>query len=181
MMNRNPASPGKKDAAGKEQAALEALHAKSGALEEIDHGIASAMHAFQRWIVSAMRDTAELHDLSAIEALLLGQLRYRANGKRLADICFVLNIEDTHVVSYSLRKLVARGIVVAKRHGKEVTYSISASGKQHLLRFDELHERLLLDALSALQLNQSVLPELAQYLRKMSGLYDQAARAASSF
>ncbi|OGB23797.1 MAG: hypothetical protein A3I66_21210 [Burkholderiales bacterium RIFCSPLOWO2_02_FULL_57_36] len=157
------------------------MHAKSNALEEIDFGIASAMHAFQRWIVTAMRSTADLHDLSVIDAMLLGQLRYRANGKRLADICFVLNIEDTHVVSYSLRKLVARGTVIAERHGKEVTYSISTSGEQHLSHFDEVHERLLLDALSTLQLNRSVLPELAQYLRKMSGLYDQAARAASSF
>lgn len=158
----------------------EALRVKSAALDEIDLGMASAMHAFQRWIVKAMRE-AGLKDLTVIEALILDQLRHRARNKRLTDICFVLNIEDTHVVGYSLRKLVARDVVLAERNGKEVTYSISAAGKQHLQRFEEVHERRLLDALATLQLDQSTLPELAQYLRKMSGLYDQAARAASSF
>ncbi len=161
-------------------AAAQTLSQRAAVLDEVDLGMAGTMHAFQRWIVSAMRE-AGLTGLNTMEALILDQLRHRAQNKRLADICFVLNIEDTRTVGYSLRKLVARGVVCAERHGKEVTYSISAAGEQHLQRFQEIHESRLLAMLSVLQLDESVLPELAQYLRKISGLYDQAARAASSF
>lgn len=149
-------------------------------VDEMDLGVVSAMHAFQRWIVTAMRDSG-FRDLTVIDALVLDLLKQRAHNKRLADICFILNVEDTHVVGYSLRKLINRGVVAATKNGKEVTYAITPLGEQHLLRFREIHERHLLDTLSTLQLNKNVLTALAQYLRKMSGLYDQAARAASSF
>lgn len=58
---------------------------------------------------------------------------------------------------------------------------LDAHAAQHLLRFEQIRESHLLDALSTLQLSNSALPELARFLRKASGLYDQAARAASSF
>jgi predicted MarR family transcription regulator len=41
-------------------------------------------------------------------------------------------------------------------------------------------DQCLLDGLKVLGLIDAVLKELAQLLRKMSGLYDQAARAAAS-
>jgi predicted MarR family transcription regulator len=166
--------------AGRDASARPRAETGSGSVKELRTRSVGAMHAFQRWIVSAMRE-AGLKNLSVIEALILDQMRHRARNKRLADICFVLNIEDARVVSYSLRKLVARGIVCVERHRKEYFYSVSAACGQHLLHFEQIHERSVLDALAMLQFHQSALPELAQYLRKMSGLYDQAARAASSF
>jgi predicted MarR family transcription regulator len=42
------------------------------------------------------------------------------------------------------------------------------------------HDQCLRDGLKVLGLIDAVLKELAQFLRKMSGLYDQAARAAAS-
>ena len=46
-------------------------------------------------------------DLTITDVLLVHHLCHRARHKKLADICFVLNYEDTHVVAYSLKKLVA--------------------------------------------------------------------------
>jgi len=139
----------------------------------------SATHAFQRWIVRCM-EMAGLKDLTVVDVLILHHVNHRANDKRLADICFVLNIEDAHVVGYALRKLVGLGVIQAKKQGKEVTYSTTPSGQGYLLRYAEIRERRLIDSLATLGLNKAALGELAHYLRKMSGLYDQAARAASS-
>lgn len=147
---------------------------------EVDLGLVNAMHAFQRWIVSAMRDCG-FRDLTVIDALVLDLLKQRGHDKRLADICFMLNIEDTHVIGYSLRKLINRGVVVTRKHGKEVTYAMTPAGEECLRHFQEIRQRHLLDTLEALQLNKDVLNALARHLRKMSGIYDQAARAASSF
>lgn len=181
-MRKARANAGLSDASEKPEADLAAIRSQPAAsvIDEIDLGVVSAMHAFQRWIVSAMRDSG-FRDLTVIDALVLDLLKQRAHNKRLADICFMLNIEDTHVVGYSLRKLISRGVVGATKSGKEVTYAITPLGESCLRRFCEIHERHLLETLSTLQLNKDVLTALAQYLRKMSGLYDQAARAASSF
>jgi predicted MarR family transcription regulator len=152
---------------------------KEEALAEIELGAVSAMHAFQRWIVRCM-EVAGLKDLTVVDVLVLHHVNHRSHDKRLADICFLLNIEDAHVVAYSLRKLVGLGVVNADRHGKEVTYSTTASGQAHLARYREIREQRLIDALKTLGLDKSALGELAQHLRRMSGLYDQAARAAAS-
>lgn len=154
--------------------------AEPALISETDLGLVNAMHAFQRWIVSALRDCG-FRDLTVIDALVLDLLKQRGHDKRLADICFMLNIEDTHVVGYSLRKLIDRGVVATRKHGKEVTYAMTPAGEECLRHFQEIHQRHLLDTLEALQLNRDILSALARYLRKMSGLYDQAARAASSF
>jgi predicted MarR family transcription regulator len=148
-------------------------------MAEVELGTVSATHAFQRWIVRCM-EMAGLKDLTVVDVLVLHHVNHRANDKRLADICFVLNIEDAHVVGYALRKLVGLGVIQAEKQGKEVTYSTTPSGQEYLLRYTEIRERRLIDALTTLGLNKSALGELAHYLRKMSGLYDQAARAASS-
>jgi predicted MarR family transcription regulator len=153
---------------------------KAIALQEVEMAAISVNHAFHRWIVSSMT-VAHLEDLAVVDVLVLHQITQRASHKRLSDICFILNIEDTHVVAYSLRKLVALGVVQADRQGKDVTYAATATGEQYLRRYQEIREHCLISCIDKLELNSAVLEELARFLRKMSGLYDQAARAASSF
>jgi predicted MarR family transcription regulator len=152
---------------------------REAGLADSELGTVDATHAFQRWILCCM-NAAGLKDLTVVDVLVLHHINHRGSAKRVADICFVLNIEDTHVVTYSLRKLAGLGVISAGKHGKEVTYAITPSGQEYLSRYMEIRERLLMGALATLGLNQSALGELALYLRKMSGLYDQAARAASS-
>jgi predicted MarR family transcription regulator len=153
---------------------------KAVALQEVELAALSVNHAFHRWIMSSMT-VAQLEHLAVVDVLVLHQISGRASHKRLADICFILNIEDTHVVAYSLRKLVGLGVIQADRQGKDVTYCATALGDEYLRRHQEIREHCLISCIDKLELPSAVLEELAQFLRKMSGLYDQAARAASSF
>jgi predicted MarR family transcription regulator len=105
-------------------------------------------------------------------------ISHRARNKKLADICFVLNYEDTHVVAYSLKKLVAAGLVAAHKQGKEVFYSPSGEGEAFVRQYREVREECLVKSLDT-ELNADI-GELARLLRTMSGMYDQAARAATS-
>ena len=148
-------------------------------LEEWELGTLGTMHALQRWIVRCM-EAAGQRDLTAIDVLVLQQLGQRRHDRRLADICFILNIEDSHIVAYSLRKLGGLGLIEAERHGKEVSYAASENGRDCLRRYREIRERRLLEALEMMGLPKAALEELALHLRRMSGLYDQAARAAAS-
>jgi predicted MarR family transcription regulator len=117
-------------------------------------------------------------DLTITDVLLLHHVNHRARNKKIADICFVLNYEDTHVVAYSLKKLVAADLVLADKQGKEVFYRPSASGEAFVAKYREIREACLVANLDT-ERNADI-GELARLMRTMSGLYDQAARAASS-
>jgi predicted MarR family transcription regulator len=164
---------------GASQSCGPASNAKSMRIAEIELATINTNHAFDRWIVHCMKATG-LKDLTVIDILVLHHINHRARNKRLADICFILNIEDTHIAAYSIRKLLAAGLISSARSGKDVAYTTTALGQDYLHRYMKIRERCLLDALEVLNFNKFALEELAQYLRKMSGLYDQAARAVSS-
>ena len=100
--------------------------------------------------------------------------------KKLADIAFTLNIEDLHIVNYSLKKLSAAGLVKTDRRGKEVLYSTNDAGQTLCKKYFALRERVLVSNLTGTGTEKFELSELARFLRMLSGLYDQAARAATS-
>ena len=144
---------------------------------EFEFGLIVAWNAFAGWAVRCMA-AAGCPDLTITDVTLLHHLSHRARNKKLADICFVLNYEDSHVVAYSLKKLVAAGLVQTEKIGKEVFYSPTPQGEAHVAKYREVREACLVNNIDA-DLNRQI-GELARLLRTMSGLYDQAARAASS-
>jgi predicted MarR family transcription regulator len=71
-------------------------------------------------------------------------------------------------------------VVEASKNGKEVTYSSTDAGRGFVQRYREIRESCLIDAMNADDgLNRDI-GELARLLRVLSGMYDQAARAAAS-
>lgn len=150
---------------------------RSQETSELEFGLIVAWNAFSRWAVRCMA-AAGVPDLTITDVLILHHVNHRARNKKLADICFVLNYEDTHVVAYSLKKLVAADLVQAEKVGKEVLYAPTADGDAVIARYREVREECLIDNLDA-EMNSNI-GEVARTLRTMSGLYDQAARAASS-
>jgi predicted MarR family transcription regulator len=150
---------------------------RSTELSEFEFGLIIAGNAFARWAVRCMA-AAGLPDLTLTDVLVLHHVNHRERSKKLADICFTLNYEDTHVVNYSLKKLVALGAVESEKIGKEVFYRTSPEGQRIAQRYREVREACLISAISADE-NEEI-GQLAALLRALSGLYDQAARAATS-
>ena len=150
---------------------------RSAELSEFEFGLIVAWNAFSRWAVRCMA-AAGVNDLTLTDVLLLHHVNHRARNKKLADICFVLNYEDTHVVAYSLKKLVAAKLLKADKVGKEVFYHPTLSGEGAVQAYRQVREECLVKSLDT-ELNADI-GELARLLRTMSGMYDQAARAASS-
>jgi predicted MarR family transcription regulator len=152
---------------------------KSQQLSEFEFGLFISGNAFNRWVVRCMA-AAGLKDLTTLDVLLLHHVNHRAREKKLADVSFMMNIEDTHVVSYSLRKLVGLGLVGTAKRGKEVVYFTTQKGQDQISRYREVREACLVAALSKDGTDNARLGELAAFLRFLSGMYDQAARAATS-
>jgi predicted MarR family transcription regulator len=152
---------------------------RSAEMSEFEFGLIVAGNAFHRWVVHCM-SAAGLPDLTPLDVLVLHHVTHRARNKRLADICFIMNVEDTHLINYSLKKLQNLGVVVSSKSGKDVTYACTDMGLDYVNRYREIRESCLINALNADDgLNRDI-GELARLLRLLSGIYDQAARSAAS-
>lgn len=149
------------------------------ALSEVEFALTMGNHAFQRWIVRCMA-AAGAPGMSSLEVMVLHQTAHRDRPKTLADICLVLNIEDTHLANYAIRKLARAGLVAEGRKGKEKTVAVTAAGAALCARYAEVRETLLVGAARQLGFDPAELSRLAALLRALSGSYDQAARAAAA-
>lgn len=152
---------------------------KSPELSELEFGLIIAWHAFARWMMRCMAAVG-VKDMTPMDVLVLHHVVHRGSEKRLADICFVLNVEDTHVVSYSLRKLSGLGLVSSAKRGKEAFFSATEQGRQVCLAYRDVREACLMPGFTGTPEDNARIGELARLLRTLSGRYDQAARAAST-
>jgi predicted MarR family transcription regulator len=149
------------------------------ALSEVEFALTMANHAFQRWIVRCTA-AAGGPSLSPMEVLIVHLVNHRARPKTLADICLVLNVEDTHLVNYAIKKLVEHGLVEPGRKGKEKTITVTETGRQLCKRYGDVREALVVQSVLQIGHDPAELSRLASLLRAVSGAYDQAARAAAS-
>lgn len=148
-------------------------------LSELEYGLTLANNAFQRWIERCMTASG-MPELNPTDILILHNVNHRDRPKRVADICFNLNIEDTHTATYSLRKLVKLGLLQNKKTGKENFFTTTETGQEICIKYREIREHCLVESLGVLGVDNAELGELAKVLRSISGVYDQAARAAAS-
>lgn len=146
---------------------------------EVEYGMIIAYNAFSRWMTRCMA-AAGNRDLTPLEILVLHNTNHRGRDKRLADICFLLNIEDTHTVNYALRKLMKMDLLTTEKRGKEVFYRTSDTGRNLCEAYRKVREQCFLEGLSMLGMTGEDMREMAASLRALSGQYDQASRAAAS-
>lgn len=148
-------------------------------LSELEYALIMTSNAFNKWMVRCMTAAGE-PDMGAFDVSLLHHVNHRNRKKKLADICFVLNVEDTHVVTYALKKLVKAGYVTSEKAGKELFFSTTEEGKALCMKYRDVREACLINIHGESGISGSSIGETAQLLRTISSLYDTAARAAAS-
>lgn len=162
---------------------VSSAHLAAGSFPEVsefEFGLIIAGNAFARWTVRAMA-AAGYPELSSLDVLVLHTVRHRDRPKKLADICLVLNVEDTHTVNYAIKKLSRAGLVKEGRQGKEKTVEATQEGTAACDRYRAIREALLLDSMAEIGIEPDQLSRMSALLRLMSGQYDQAARAATAY
>ena len=152
---------------------------KAVELSEFEFGLIIANNAFERWMTRCMA-AAGVPDLNALDVLVLHSTNHRDRAKKLADLCFVLNVEDTHTVNYALKKLEKIGLVESTKKGKEKFFNTSVKGQEACMRYRDIREKCLVNSMQAIGYVPSEITMGARLMRTLSGLYDQAARAATS-
>ena len=148
-------------------------------LSELELGLTVLWNSVRRWM-SQRSKASILTGLSDLDVFLLHLLVYRDRPLRGIDLAFALSIDDMHLVSYSLKKLVRLDAITSERIGKEVFYSAADKGRQHYAEFLEDRKRFLEPAMRYLSYGEYDLAALNEVLRALSGVYEQAARAAAS-
>lgn len=151
----------------------------SPALSELEYGLILSSHAFNRWMVRCMA-AAGVPGLSPLEVLIVHSVRHRDRPKTLSDLCLVLDIEDTHIANYAVKKLENADLVKTGKAGKEKKIQITEKGIDALKRYSEIRERLLVEATKVSAVSQDELSGIAAHLRALSGYYEQAARSAAT-
>lgn len=149
------------------------------ALSEIEFAVTMMVNAYHRWMVRCMAAAGQ-EGLSSLETLVLHSVNHRERPKTQADLCLVLNIEDTHTVSYALKKLEKAGLIQSGKRGKEKTAEITEAGHDLCIAYKQLRDALLVKPVKELGLDEVELSRLASILRSVSGHYDQAARSAAA-
>jgi len=146
---------------------------------ELEFGLTIFYNAFTKWIVRCSA-VAGKYDLNAIDVLTLHNIYSRDNEQRRIDICFMLNIEDTHTVTYSLKKLVKQDLIAGSKRGKEIYYATTDKGKELCEQYKNIRQQCLLSGTGSFDFDVESISQIAANLRTLSGLYDQAARSAAS-
>jgi len=136
-----------------------------------------AKHAQEQWGLRCAAATG-MKGYSPVDLLVLHMVGY--GSKRLADICFALNIEDTHVVSYALKKLQRAQLVESQKIGKDTFFVPTAEGRSFIADYKTVRKRFLIRALARFSGGELELEQLTEMLRVLSGLYEQAARSAEN-
>jgi predicted MarR family transcription regulator len=149
----------------------------SGVLAEFEMSVIVFWHTFSRW-VERCGHAAGVEE-STFDLLILHFLRFRRRPLRAADIGFALSIEDPHLVSYSVRKLVRQGLLQSHKNGKEILYSATRKSDASYERYLEVRQRLLVSGVELIKNPAYDIAALGSMLRALSGIYEQAARAAA--
>ena len=149
------------------------------ALSEMEYALNVAVNAWHRWMVRCAT-AADIGGMTAMDVLVLHQVNHRGREKTLSDLCLVMNIEDTHLVNYAIKKLGEAGLVRTGKRGKEKTVRITREGMETCQRYHQIRENLLVESVCELGFNADELAKAARLLRALSGQYDQAARSATN-
>jgi predicted MarR family transcription regulator len=143
-------------------------------LSQLEMSLTVLWNSARRWL--SKRSSS---GLSELDVFLMHMLAYRNAPLRATDLAFALAIDDMHLVSYSLKKLTKLGFTTSAKSGKEVVYRATTAAVDHRNAFLEDRARYVEPALQHLIASGMDVQALTKALRALSGVYEQAARAAA--
>lgn len=144
-------------------------------MTQFELGMIVAKNAFEQWVVRC-GTASGVTGYSPLELLILHLIDYNSRPKRIADICFALKIEDTHLVSYALKKLAKGGFVESSRQGKDTVFTNTEQGTALVVSYREVRKKVLTRAFESLTKGTVNLEEMADTMRAFASVYEQAAR-----
>jgi predicted MarR family transcription regulator len=144
-------------------------------LSQLEMSLTVLWNSARRWLSKR----SSVNGLSDLDVFLMHMLAYRNTALRASDLAFALAIDDMHLVSYSLKKLTKLGLITSAKSGKEVVYRATKAAADDRDAFLEDRSRYVEPAIRDLIATGLDVGALTKALRTLSGVYEQAARAAA--
>lgn len=147
---------------------------------EVEYALMRSYEAFGRWQAECLATVIEFSATGA-ENALLHVIRMNDRPKTIHDLAHMTNREDIPNIQYSLRKLIKGGFVKRTGSGRTgVTYEVTPVGHRVTERYADVRSVLLIDALTRMPDLAAKLSDAAHTLELVTGIYEQAARAAAT-
>ena len=144
-------------------------------MTQFELGMIVARNSFEQWVIRCSTASG-LVGYSPLEMLILHLIDYNTRPKRIADICFALKIEDTHLVSYALKKLVKGKLVESTRQGKDTVFTNTKEATRLVNEYRAVRKSILSRAFDSITKGTINLEEMADTMRAFASIYEQAAR-----
>jgi len=123
-------------------------------------------------------NASDVVGLNSLDILILHALNRRPKGQRLSEIGVVMNIDDTHLIAYSLKKLMNAKLVEATRTGRERIFVTTAEGDTACATYHRIREKFLVREVAKRETDFTQLEKAAATLSDLASMYDRAGRAA---
>jgi len=147
---------------------------------ELEFALMRAFEGFGRWQSECL---ASVSDIAAPgpENALLHIIRMNERPKTIKELARLTNRDDIPNIQYSLRKLLAAGLVVRMGSGRAgVTYQVTEQGRRITDDYGAVRRRLLIAAIDNLPGFAGRLAEATRTLNLLSGIYAEASRVAAT-
>ncbi len=147
---------------------------------EVEYALMRSYEAFGRWQAECLATVIEF-SASGPENELLHIIRMTDRPKSVRDLAQMTNRDDVPNIQYSLRKLLKGGLVKRMGSGRAgVTYEVTPLGYRVTERYADIRSVLLIEAVTRIPEMADKLEDVARTLELMTGIYEQAARAAAT-
>lgn len=157
----------------------DALHDLAKVLSDYEFAQITFSFGFLRWVEKCMEATG-LRGLTALDILVLHAVNIRARGRRLSEISMLLNIDDSHLVAYSLKKLVSAELVQSIKDGRESRYEPTVAGDAACDTYRSVRRDFLVKSIASIANAEAEAANMAHFLTILTGMYDQATRLATA-
>ncbi|QHE86628.1 winged helix DNA-binding protein [Hydrogenophaga sp. BPS33] len=154
-------------------------NAVSRDLSDFEYALITLMFGFQTWSENCL-DAADFRGLKSLDILVLHAVNHRARRRRLNEVCMVMNISDTHLVAYALKKLIAADLVAVHLQGRERVFEATAKGEEACLAYRKVREQYLVPGVDWIADVSQRSKQAANFMQAMTALYAQAGRIATA-
>ncbi len=150
-------------------------------ITELEFSVFRIAAAFERWQSDCL-GCCHGGAFSGTDTALLHVIRMHDRPKGISELARLLKRDDLSNLQYGVRKLLKAGLIEKSRHAgskKDVTYQVSAQGRDITDRYARFRQELLI-SMARQTAGNLEFESLARALTMMAAIYDQASCVAAT-
>lgn len=150
------------------------------ALTELEFALMRSFETFGRWQSECLASVSTFVG-SGPENALLHIVRMNDRPKSIKELARLTNRDDIPNIQYSMRKLVAEGLVRKQGSGRTgVTYAATEKGVQVTNDYSVLRKKLLIEQVNSLPHFEEKMADASRCLNILAGIYEEISRIAAT-